>query len=263
MKYLAFLISMLAAVLVRPCLAAINEADAATLLYYYTAYDLDVEVWGQGKGYIAPACKGYSLSRGRCTLDEFVNYIMNGASSAKPSYYEFESGFSLLIGDVMAIVDGLKEVKEMAQGRLPRVIRGQRNAMRIFDDLAIINDRNYQRAQQQNIHVTRHWTNLLEAMGGLRLYLSSKTEGTFAERMRRYDDALIKIVDREDKATKRKWKMVDWEATVMANPALSDPTSNTYKNTVKYIKGYNNQEGTLMERAMAAKIADTLKACKK
>lgn len=262
MKCFGLFIGMLA-VFVRPCLATISEVDAATLLYYYTCYDFDVEVWGQGKGYISPGCKGSSLKGGRCTLDEFVNYIMNGVSSTKPSYYEFSSDFSLYIGDVMAIVDGLREVKEMVGGRVPRVIRGQSKAIRLFDDLAIVNDLNHQRAQKQNIGVRRHWTNILEAMGGLRLYLSAKTEGTFAERMARWDGAIVKIVEREDKYINQKVKMADWEATVMVNPDLADPTSNTYKNTVKYIKGFNNQEGTLMEKAMAAKIADTLKQCLK
>jgi hypothetical protein len=44
---------------------------------------------------------------------------------------------------------------------------------------------------------------------------------------------------------------------------MDDPQSSTYKNTVKYIKGYNNLEGTLKEKAMAAKVGDTLTQCQK
>ncbi|KAM0425619.1 hypothetical protein ACHAPT_009151 [Fusarium lateritium] len=260
MKYLGFFIGLLA--LLQPCLATIEETEAARLLYYYMCYDLDAEVWGQGKGYLAQECKGTVRKDKRCTLDEFVNYVVNGEPSTKPSYYVFESDFTFYIGDVNAIVDGLINVKEMSEGRLPRVLRGQRNALRLFDDLAVINDRNYQRAQKKNIFIRRHWTNLLEAMGGLKLYLSAQTEGNFAARMSKFNDLTIKIVNREDKYTKQKWQRVDWEATVMANPDLSDPTSNTYKNTVKYLKGYTNGEGTLKERTMAFKIANTLKACK-
>ncbi|CAH0020119.1 unnamed protein product [Clonostachys rhizophaga] len=55
--------------------------EAAQLLYAYVVYDFDADTWGAGKGYIAKKCKGSADSSGKCTLDEFLNYLKDFATA--------------------------------------------------------------------------------------------------------------------------------------------------------------------------------------
>lgn len=249
------------AALLQPCFA-IDEVEAARVLYYYTVYDLDVEVYGQGSGHVATGCKGVVLPDKRCTLDEFVNFIDLGEASTNPKYYDLSSSFSFLPGDINAIVAALMKIDELGDNYVEKIVKGRRTTLGVFDDLAKIVDKNHQRAESRNIGIRRHMTNLQEVLGGLRVYQSAKMEGGLAERMRNYKkDVVWKIVQRESEYRSAKWNKIDWRATVEANPDLRYPSSNLYKDTVSVLKGYDKLDGNMAERSIARRTADTFNGC--
>lgn len=256
MRALSLLIGFVA--LARPCLS-LEEVEAARVLYYYVAYDLDVQVWGPGKGYLAPDCKGVVISDGRCTLDEFANFISFGEASTEPSYYDLSSDVSLYPGDTAAIVNALLKIKEV---REEVFVKGRRSPIGIFEDLAQIVDKDYKRAGSQNQRIKRHMGNIEKALGGLRIYQAAKLESGLVERLKSYQkDVVWKIVQEESDYRKKSWNKIDWRATVQANPDLAYAQSTLYKNTVKALKGFEQLEGTLTERHMAYKAANTFNAC--
>lgn len=240
---------------------AIEAVEAAKVLYYYTVYDLDSRMWGTG--YVAPKCKG-TRDDGKCTFDEFVNYIKTGDASASPSYYTVESGFSFFAGDIMAMITALMKIDAIPANHIPRLMQGRTTAQGLFDDLAHVIDEDHQRADSKQIGITRHKNNIQQALGGLRAHLSAKAEGGLAARLQNWNrDVVWKIVQRENAYVKDQWKKVDWQATVLANPELKNPKSNLYMNTVKTIKGEKNLVGNLQDRTMAIKAAETFNQCYK
>lgn len=259
MKVLSVLVGL--AALLQPCFS-LEEIEAARVLYYFSVYDLDVAVYGQGRGNISPDCKGIVLPGGQCTFDEFVNFIAFGEASTEPSYYDLSSGFSFYPADIAAMVAALSAVEDGGAQMYERTVKGRRTPVGIFDDLAIIVDRDHERAQSRNIGITRHLTNLKEAMIGLRAYSEAKLQGDLATRMENYNKEVIwKLIDRESEYRKAGWHKIDWKATVAANPDLAYASTDLYKNTVKALKGFDDFTGVMEERTMAYKVANTFNAC--
>ncbi|KFX94361.1 hypothetical protein O988_06346 [Pseudogymnoascus sp. VKM F-3808] len=260
MKVLQLLVSI--AALLQLC-CALEEVEAARIIYYYASYELDVTVNGQGKGFIAPDCKGAKYADMRCSFDEFVNYIFLKKASEVPEHYQLESGFYFIAADVAAINDALKLMKSSLDiGEAEnRIIKGRRSPVGIFDDLAKILDTNHQRAERRNIGITRHVTNIEEALGGLRISQRALLEGGLVEHLKSYKDVVWKIVERESDYRKSPWNSIDWKATVYAYPDLAQANSKLYKNTVKAIKGHSELEGNMAEKSMAYKVANTFNTC--
>ncbi|KFY27539.1 hypothetical protein V491_00858 [Pseudogymnoascus sp. VKM F-3775] len=249
-------------ILFRLCLA-LEEVEAARVLYYYAAYDLDVTVNGQGKGFIAPGCKGADPTDNRCTFNEFVNYIFLEKASELPKHYQLESGFYFIATDVKAIIDALVLIKNnLGAGEAEnRVVKGRRSPVGIFDDLATILDRNHQRAEKRNVGIRRHLKNLEEAMGGLRISQRALPEGGLVKHLESYKEVVWEIVERESDYRSKPWNSIDWKATVYAYPDLASPNSLLYKNTAKAIKGHSDLEGNIAKKAMAYKAANTFNSC--
>ncbi|EQB47723.1 hypothetical protein CGLO_13110 [Colletotrichum gloeosporioides Cg-14] len=74
--------------------------DAADLLYFYTVYQLDVEVCGVGKSYIALNCRGTGTGN-RCTYNAFVSYIETGSVTSAPTIYNITSKWEFALNSVM------------------------------------------------------------------------------------------------------------------------------------------------------------------
>ncbi|KAI6784763.1 uncharacterized protein J7T54_007856 [Emericellopsis cladophorae] len=250
-----------AAAFVRTC-SAIEEVEAARVIYFYTVYDLDVEVWGQGNGYIAPECKGVVIPDGRCTFDEFVNFVDTGEASTNPKYHDLTNSFSFLPGDINAMVLALDALDAKIEDVTDKVVRGRRSAVGIWDDLATIVDKDHARAEARNINTRRHFTNLKEALTGVTAHTSAHLEMGTLDRMRSYrKDVIWKIVNRESEYRKAGWQKIDWQATIAANPDLAYADSNLYQNTAKALKGFDTLRGTMAEKSIAYKTANTFNAC--
>lgn len=246
---------------IKPCLA-LEPADAARIIYYFTCYDFDATVWGQGRGYLAPKCSGTQLANKKCTFDEFVNYLFTGNPSNGNSYYDTSSDFSLFTGDVAAMATALKAAGPLRDLKMERLLENRQTAIGLFDDLAKIMGLDQERAKIRGIGGTRHLSNIKLALGGFRLHMSAHLEGSLTERLQRWNEKVIwKIVERESTYAEYKWKRVDWEATVMANPDLSSPNSVTYRNIVKALVGFDDLEGTIHDKSMAYKAANSFNSC--
>ncbi|KFY18263.1 hypothetical protein V492_00029 [Pseudogymnoascus sp. VKM F-4246] len=260
MKIIQLLLSI--ATLLQLC-CALEEVEAARIVYYYASYDLDFTVNGQGKGFISPDSKGSEYADKRCSFDEFVNYIFLKKASKTPEYYQLETGFYFIAADIAAINDALKSLKTSLDiGEAEnRVIRGRRSPVGIFDDLAKILDTNHNRAERRNIGITRHLTNIEGALGGLRISQRALLEGGLVEHLKSYKDVVWKIVERESDYRSSPWNSIDWKATVYAYPDLAQANSKLFKNAVKAIRGHGELEGNMAEKAMAYKVANTFNTC--
>jgi hypothetical protein len=61
MKLFGVLLAVLAALPAAQAGEAEDQAAALDMLYFYTVYDMDVEVWGAYNGYIGAKCTGSGI----------------------------------------------------------------------------------------------------------------------------------------------------------------------------------------------------------
>lgn len=251
------------AALLRPCLS-LEVDEAARILYYYTAYDLDVTVNGVGKGYISPNCRGSAIADGRCTFDEFVNFIFFDKASQTPAYYELEEEEpSILPQDVAAIIEFLGDLKSDLEPGLEedRVVKGRRSPIGIFNDIGTIIDKDHGRAGSLKIDISRHWENMQEALAGLRDAQKAVLQTGLATALSDMKDVSWAIVARHSNYLNSLYTGVDWELTIKDNPELLVPSSDLYKNAVKALQDYDELEATRKQKTMAYKAQSLLNAC--
>ncbi|KAG7139402.1 hypothetical protein HYQ45_003613 [Verticillium longisporum] len=219
------------------CVAEISALEAARVLHYYVTYDLDVEVNGQGKNTIAQRCKGTGKD-GRCNFNEFVNYYETGKPTSEPRYYEISSGFAFYPGDIAAIVDALRRMGKVSEpDQIERLVKGRKTAVGVFNDLAKISNKNYEKAASNNFSIGRKRANVMETLGSIKHYSLARGEGNMLDRLRKIRE------------------------TVAANPDLANKDSDLFKTVAAAVKGERNVKGSLADQTIAQRALDHFTAC--
>jgi hypothetical protein len=238
--------------------------EAARVLYYYTAYDIDVTVNGVGQGYISPDCKGSATADGRCTLDEFINFIFLDETSLTPEYYTLlDDEFYFGPSDVASIIGALGVIKSNLEPGMEedKVIKGRRSPIGFFNDIGTIIDKDYERAGLLKIDISRHWGNMQQALTGLRDSQKAVLQTGLAGALDRINGLEWSIATRHSDYLERLYTGVDWELTIKDNPDLFVPSSDLYKNAVKALQDYDELEATRKQKTMAYKTKNLLNAC--
>ncbi|KAM0287957.1 hypothetical protein ACHAQH_000024 [Verticillium albo-atrum] len=247
------------------CLAEISAIEAARIVHYYVSYDLDVEVNGQGKNTISQRCKGTGAD-GRCNFNEFVNYVETGKPTSEPRYYEISSGFAFFPGDIAAIVDALRRIAKMGEpttDQIERMVKGRKTAIGLFNDLAKISSKNYNAADTNNMQIGRKRANILETLGSIKYYSTTKGEGSMLERLRSIRNVQWKLIQRSSDYAKGRSDRIDWRQTVAANPDLANKDSELFKTAAAAVKGERNLKASIADQTIAQRALDHFNACNK
>lgn len=201
---------------------------------------------------------------GRCTLDEFINFIFLDKASLTPEYYtllhdEFYFGPS----DVAAIIDALGVIKSNLEPGMEedKVIKGRRSPICIFNDIGTIIDKDHERAGSLKIDISRHWGNMQQALTGLHDAQTAVVQTGLAAALHRIKDIDWSIATRHSDYLERLCTEVDWELIIKDNPDLFVPSSDLYKNAVKALQDYDGLEATRKQKTMAYKTKNLLNAC--
>ena len=266
MKLLLVLATLLAAI--SPCRADEEDLLDGTLLkameiiHYYLNYELDVFVNGQGNTTIARQCRG-SGDDNKCTFDEFINYVRTGTASQSPSYYEFDSGFSLVIGDTYNIIVAVQNAHTGGNEEINRIIKGRQTAVGLFDDLARIADANYKapmtddrRARVRSLNFSISVT-----LRGVASYATMMNKTGMLDRLRGIRDITWREARIENEFNRDGYRKVDWRATVFANSALGNRNSRIFQNVADELRKYTGMTAYREAASIAGKAQLTVRSC--
>ncbi|KAJ4244063.1 hypothetical protein NW762_014676 [Fusarium torreyae] len=178
-------------------LAGLTYVEAYDRIFAYVLCDLDVTVWGPGKGYMAPKCRG-TRSDKSCTFDEFINFVHFGEDASSPSYYELDGSYQLTTGTTVALADAIMRLSSVAP--------------------------------QRDISISRHLKNLEMVLGAVSISrgaaLNMESLATLRDNI---NDVIWQVSEKESDYIKRKWTETDWDETVKWYSEMKKPDSDTFK----------------------------------
>jgi hypothetical protein len=209
------------------CVASTLE-EAYEKIYIYALYDLDVSVWGVGKGYVATGCAVQSRSDKKCTFNEFVNYIQTGKATDTPSYYELPSGFYFTFGSIAQIADALNSIVDKWEDAPGRIISGRKTLTGLRKDMARTLQLTVDKAKTIGYRYTTRVEELKRIMDGMILFQSSRYHSNMIDWLK----GTVSNLEWEVKLTKGNLPTVpieivqiDWNIMVRKYPSLLDPSS--------------------------------------
>ncbi|KAK7432201.1 hypothetical protein QQZ08_001146 [Neonectria magnoliae] len=239
MKWYTTLVSL---AFVAPSLAA-TIVEAYDRVYAYVVYDLDVTVWGPGKGYIAPKCMG-SRADESCTFNEFINFIEVGSADSEPAYYTLDGTYYLTADTLISLSTTLRDALKNPQAWFDGLIPSRRSHTGIWNDFGFVIDQAASVAPQRDIQIGRHLQNV---------------ETTLSQLSSNVKNVIWQIVERESAYLTNKWNEVDWDATIKKYPDMSNPNSNLFKEVTAELRTlHNNNAG---EVTVKRKVMDMVSLC--
>ncbi|KPM44470.1 hypothetical protein AK830_g2092 [Neonectria ditissima] len=238
---------------------AATLVDGYDRVYFYVIYDLDVTVWGPGKGYVAPKCLG-SRSDKSCTFDEFINFIEFGEASSSPSYYTLDSGYTLTIGTVVtsgaALLDAFTDFKTFWENLIPE----RASQLGIWNDLGFVVDQATSVAPQRDIPIARHLKNAEMMLGAVSQARSAQLNSkTFSLLTSNVKDVIWQIVEKESSFVPDKWKEINWDETIKKYPDMSDPSSTLFKKVTAELRTLHGNNA--VELSVRRKVMDMVHLC--
>ncbi|KAF4958412.1 hypothetical protein FSARC_11029 [Fusarium sarcochroum] len=220
-----------------PSLAELTYVEAYDRVFAFVLYDLDVTVWGPGKGYIAPKCRG-SRSDESCTFDEFINFVEFGEAASSPSYYELDGSYQLTTSTIVALADA---IMRLSGGKfIDNVFETKSSELRIWNDYGFVIDGSQTVAPQRDISISRHLKNLEMVLGAVSLSrgaaLNMESLATLRNNMK---TVIWQVTEKESDFIKRKWTEIDWDETVKKYPEMKDPNSVMFKEITDQLQDFN------------------------
>ncbi|KAK7419257.1 hypothetical protein QQX98_003409 [Neonectria punicea] len=251
-------IALVSLAFVAPSLAA-TIVEAYDRVYAYVVYDLDVTVWGPGKGYIAPKCMGSRADKS-CTFNEFINFIEVGSADSEPAYYTLDGTYYLTPGTIVSLGttlrDALKNPANWAYGLIPL----RSSHVGIWNDFGFIIDQAASVAPQRDIQIGRHLKNVEMVLGAVsQSRASALNSKTLSQLSSNVKNVVWQIVEKESDYLTNKWNEIDWDATIKKYPAMSDPGSNLFESVTAELKTlHSNNAGEVTVRR---KVMDMVHLC--
>ncbi|KAM0544198.1 hypothetical protein ACHAPJ_011949 [Fusarium lateritium] len=230
-------IALLSLAFVTSSLAELTYVEAYDRVFAYVLYDLDVTVWGPGKGYMAPTCRG-SRSDKSCTFDEFINFVTFGEAASSPSYYELDGSYQLTTGTIVALADA---IMRLSSGRfIDNVFYTKASELRIWNDYGFVIDGSQTVAPQRDISISRHLKNLEMVLGAVSISrgaaLNMESLATLRNNVK---DVIWQVSEKEDDFIKRKWTEIDWDETVKNYPDMKKPDTDMFKAITDQLQDFN------------------------
>ncbi|KAK2728198.1 hypothetical protein CKAH01_11192 [Colletotrichum kahawae] len=234
---------------------ALTFVEAYDRVYAYMIYDMDVTVWGPGKGYIAPKCMG-SRSDQSCTFNEFINFVEFGEAASSPTYYTLDGTYYLTPSTIYTIGDALRGVIKSESGQTwwHGLFPSRKSHTGIWNDFGFVIDQSTSVAPQRDIPIGRHLENVEMVLGAVSqsraAQLNSKTLGLLSSNVK---DVIWQIVEKESAFVDNKWNEIDWDATIKKYPDMSKPNSDLFKKVtaeLRTLHGNNAAEVTVRRKVM-------------
>lgn len=228
MNVLGILLVLLAAVPAAQAGEAEDQAAALDMLYFYTVYDMDVEVWGVYNGYIGTKCSGSGIDN-RCTFDEFVNFVVFGTADSKPSYYDLPSGYTVTPGDVLTITNFLRKGIKNWKFIFSNISPTRKSAVGVWSDLGFAVEKDKVVGGERNIDLSRHVKNAHMVLGAVSDHRASLLNPNVQKQLKTSVKDVIWQIANKEGASGYKWQQINWEETVRKNPDMANPKSDLFK----------------------------------
>ena len=253
------------AALVAPVVVCADDASDPVapfeMLYYWTVYDLDVAVWGVHNGYIATNCLGSGKGK-RCSFNEFVNFIVLGDASDKPSYYDMSSDYAMAPGDVMVIVGTLEDKLKTPAAAFDRLVRGRRSAVGVWNDLGFAVDKGSVEGAAKDIGVDRLLKNARTVLGAVSEVRASILHSNIrAQLVARVKDVVWQTVQRESAFVGKPWQEIEWEKTVEKYPDMKDPNSRLFKEVTEALDKFYQDKTNAKDLTIKQKVERSIASC--
>lgn len=240
--------------------------DALDLLYFWTVYDLDVAVYGVGKGYIALGCRGTGAD-GRCTYNEFLSYVQTGSATPAPTVYDIEVGWTFTPNSVTdigtATYDWLSQSnKDPGTDKWTRLRDGRKSSVGIWTDMGFAVEKGRVTGATADIEIKRYLANIRGVLEGDFEWRSRQANQGLLDHLKSNLRGLdVTVVDKEGNAVNTKWQEVEWEKTIANNPDMKNPTSELFKEvTFQLNEHFKNQEWRTL-KSINGKVAQALRIC--
>lgn len=240
--------------------------DAADVLYYFSVYELDVQVWGTGSGFVATGCRG-SRSGGSCTYTEFVNYLYDGEAANSPVFPDIESSWQFSPGASLAIVSTTWNIlsesnKEGSQAMYTRLIDGRESKVGIWSDMGFAIEKGRIEGATKDIQIGRHLANVKGILSAASEFRHADSNTRLMDYLRDNVRGVVwDTVEREAQYRESSWHEVEWEKTVQNNPDMKDPTSNLFKEVTFQINEHFRSADMIQAKTINAKAARSLELC--
>ncbi|KAH0430183.1 hypothetical protein CcaCcLH18_07998 [Colletotrichum camelliae] len=234
---------------------ALTFVEAYDRVYAYMIYDMDVTVWGPGKGYIAPKCMG-SRSDQSCTFNEFINFVEFGEAASSPTYYTLDGTYYLTPSTIYTIGDALRGAIKSESGQTwwDGLFPSRKSYTGIWNDFGFVIDQSTSVAPQRDIPIGRHLESVEMVLGAVSqsraAQLNSKTLSLLSSNVK---DIIWQIVEKESAFVDNKWNEIDWDATIKKYPDMSKPNSDLFKKVtaeLRTLHGNNAAEVTVRRKVM-------------
>ncbi|KAL2207005.1 hypothetical protein CC79DRAFT_1386304 [Sarocladium strictum] len=245
-------------------LAEVAQDTALDVLYYYSLYDLNYEIWGKGGGAIANKCRG-SGKDSRCTFTEFTNYITTGKATSQPVIYDIPSDWHFGSGDVTTLYAAFDELiaGDRTTVKYTTLVDGTKTKTEVWEKLGYILREDHLKSRKGYSDMERFLGNIRQVMDAALNYrkadLGPKTLSGLRSRLK---DVLWQTVENSSKFKEKSWQELDWEKTVKANPDLLNPKSELFKQVTYALNQVVKGDPALMvEKTLNAELARQVKLC--
>ncbi|KAF4906589.1 hypothetical protein CGCF415_v007961 [Colletotrichum fructicola] len=242
--------------------------DAADMLYFYTVYELDVEVFGVGKGYIALGCRGTGTGN-RCTYNEFVSYIETRSATPTPTIYDIKSKWEFTLNSITDIMTATFEWRSTSinepkkDDRFRRLRDGRKTYVGVWTDLGYAVEKGRIVGVTNDISITRRLANINGVLASVAEYRRGDANTKLMDHLKgRVTDVVWETVNREaEYRTNYNWQEIEWEKTIQSNPAMKDPTSELFKEVTYQLERHLRTAESRNANTINAKVASTIKKC--
>ncbi|KAJ0328215.1 hypothetical protein COL922a_013316 [Colletotrichum nupharicola] len=220
------------------------------MLYFYTVYELDVEVFGVGKGYIALGCRGTGTGN-RCIYNKFVSYIETGNATPTPTIYDIKSKWEFTLNSITDIMTPT------------RLRDGRKTYVGVWTDLGYAVEKGRIVGVTNDISITRHLANINGVLASVAEYRRGDANTKLMDHLKgRVTDVVWETVNREaEYRTNYNWQEIEWEKTIQSNPAMKDPTRELFKEVTYQLERHLRTAESRNANTINAKVASTIKTC--